>query len=54
MIALERAEFAALAEPLIKWLCENMHPNATIIITQTSAELVEDVLAHRTLEYLKD
>ena len=52
----ERGEsFKQAALPLIKWLCENMHPHVTAIVTPTSAELTEGVCATGPiLEYVKD
>lgn len=34
-------EFLEVVKPIIKWLCENHHPYTSIIVTPTSAELVE-------------
>jgi len=50
----KRKEFEELSRPLIKWLNDNMHPHATIIIDTTHAELVEGVCAFTTEDYLKD
>lgn len=47
-------EFRILAEQLIKYLCENHHPHTTIIITPTSAEIVEGVKAFTEYRFLKD
>ena len=38
------SEFKALAQPLVDYLYEHYHPHATIIITQTSAEVCEGVM----------
>lgn len=38
---LNEAKFEELARPMIKYLCENHHPHVTVIITPTSAELLE-------------
>jgi hypothetical protein len=43
-----------VARPLIQWLNENMHPHTTVIVTQTSAEVVEGCLYFLTEDYLKD
>jgi len=40
--------------PLIKWLNDNMHPHATVIVDSMRAELVEVVCAFVTEEYLVD
>lgn len=47
-------EFEEKARGLIEWLCANGHPHMTIIITPTSAELVEGVVGLQTTEYLRD
>lgn len=41
----KREEFKELTEPLIKWMINNYHPHATIIITCDSAELLEGAIA---------
>lgn len=46
--------FEDAVKPAIKWLNENMHPHATIIITPTGAELVEGIKAFNTTEFIKD
>ena len=46
-------ELETLAMPLIKWLNENMHPHAKIIIDPTYYELVEGVEAKYTTEFVK-
>ena len=43
--------FENVARPVIKYLCENHHPNTTIIITQTNAEVLEGV---KTIGTIKD
>jgi hypothetical protein len=50
----KRKQFEELARPLIKHLCENYHPHVTIIITPTSAELLEGEMAFSTDDYLRD
>jgi len=47
-------EFEELAEPMIKFLCDNYHPHTTIIITPTSAEILEGIKTFATMEYLRD
>jgi hypothetical protein len=50
-----RKSFEEAATPLIKWLNENgLHPHHTVIVTLTSAELLEGCLAHKTTEFIKD
>lgn len=48
------ANFQAAAEPLIKWLAENVHPHHTVLVTSTSAELLESQRSYSTVEHLKD
>ncbi len=47
-------DFQQLTKPLIKWLNDNHHPHVTLIITPTSAELLEGILAFPTTEFIKD
>jgi hypothetical protein len=37
----QQNSFKQAAMPLIKWLCENVHPHHTVIVTPTNAELLE-------------
>jgi len=46
--------FEYTMKPAIKWLNDNGHPHMTILITPTSAELVEGVQVIITKEFLKD
>ena len=51
----QKAEFEALTRPLIKWLCENYHPHHTVIVTPTSAEMLEGVCCTgQVLDYVRD
>ena len=50
----QHTELEALCLPLVKWLNDNMHPHAKIIIETTSYELVEGVTAKTTYEFVKD
>lgn len=47
-------EFEILARPLIKYLAENYHPHATILIDNIHAELLEGQMSFSTEEYLVD
>jgi len=47
-------EFKELTKPLIKWLNENYHPHAKIIIETGSAEVVEGSIGFPCAEYYKD
>lgn len=52
-----RESFKVAAEPLIRWLNnhpEHLHPHHTVIVTPTSAELLEGSMSHRTVEFLRD
>lgn len=46
--------FAEAAEPLIKWMAENVHPHHSAIVTSTGAELLMSERVHNTDKYLKD
>lgn len=47
-------EFCKKTEALIKFLNNNFHPHAKIIITTNNAELVEGVMNHKTNRYIND
>ena len=49
-----RKEFCALAEPLIKFLCEEWHPHVTVVVTPTSAELLSGEMGFTTEAFLVD
>lgn len=49
-----RDEFEQLAKPLIKWLNDNLHPHSTVIVTPTTAEVLEGVACVSTNEFLRD
>jgi hypothetical protein len=49
-----RKEMVPLVEPLMRWLSDNHHPHTTIILTSTSAQLVEGMAAHNTDKFVKD
>lgn len=50
----ERQQFEAVVRPLIEWLNANCHPHVTVIVDNTSAELVEGIAAVRTRDYVRD
>lgn len=50
----KRQEFIELAKPLIKWMNDNMHLRAKIVIDCTSAELVSGEIGFTTDEYVRD
>lgn len=46
--------FEDVVKPVIKWLCENVHPHMQIIIDSSGAEMVESIKSIKTLEFLTD
>lgn len=52
---LNKNKFEELARPMLKYLCENYHPHVSVIITPTSAELLEGLKSIGNVEdYLRD
>ena len=49
----QKERFELRSRDLMKWLCDNCHPHTTIIITSTTAELVEGIIARQTTEYVR-
>lgn len=49
----QKEAFEEKAKALMCWLCDYGHPHMTIIITPTSAELVEGLQAIETNEFVK-
>lgn len=47
-------QFEEAAKPLVKFLCENFNPHATVIVTPTGAELVQGEMSVKIEEFLKD
>jgi hypothetical protein len=50
----KQKSFETAARPLIKWLCENVHPHHSVIVTSVNAELLQGEMCFPTTEYLKD
>lgn len=51
----KQKEFKDAAIPLIKWLCENVHPHHSVIVTPTGAELLEGSCSTGEVnEFIKD
>lgn len=50
----QKKQFEEKARELMKWLNENGHPHMTIIITPTSAELLEGSIGVNTNDYIRD
>ena len=47
--------FNEVVKPLIKWLNDNVHPHHSVIVTPTSAELLEGSYSTgEILEFVKD
>ena len=52
---LNEGKFEELARPMIKYLCENYHPHVTVIITPTTAELLEGLKSVGHIDdYIRD
>jgi len=51
---IDKASFEEAARPLMKWLALHMHPHATVIVENNSAQLVEGVVCYRTDEFIPD
>lgn len=50
-----RLAFEAAARPLIKWLCENVHPHHTAVVTPIGAELLEGRCSTgKMMDYVRD
>ncbi len=49
-----RQSFDFACRPLIQWLAENVHPHHKVIVTSTSAELLQSEAVVHTEEYLRD
>lgn len=54
--AAERMEaFTVVVKPLMEWMNNNgLHPHHTIVVTQTSAEILEGRQFFKTMEFVKD
>jgi len=50
----QQKEFEKLTNPLIKFINDHGHPHMTIIIDNSSAELLSGEMCHRTEEFWKD
>ncbi len=50
----QREEFERLADPMIRFLCENCHPHTTVIIENSSAVLLEAQVGHVNESFIKD
>ena len=51
----KREGFEKAARPLIKWLCENVHPHHTAIVTPTGAGLMESACTTGPIyDYVRD
>ena len=51
----QRQQFEEVTRPVIKWLCENVHPHHVVIITPTNAQLFEGQCSTgEIMDYVKD
>lgn len=50
----QKKDFEVKAKDLMDWLCANGHPHMTIVITPTSAELLEGCIGIQTNEFVRD
>jgi hypothetical protein len=51
----QQQSFDAAARPLIQWLCENVHPHHSVIVTPINAELLEGQCSTgQILDYVRD
>jgi hypothetical protein len=51
----QRRTFNETVRPLIKWLNDNCHPHHVIVVTPTSAELLEgQISTGQITDYVKD
>jgi len=50
-----KPDFETVVRPVLNYLCENHHPHVTVIITPTTAELLEGAKSIGVVrDYLKD
>lgn len=51
----QKRAFEAAARPLIRWLCENVHPHHYVVVTPSGADLAEGQYSlGQVLDYVKD
>lgn len=50
----EKEDFEKAAEPMIKYLAENHHPNMQVLIDSTTAILLEEQRMHKNYDYIED
>ena len=51
----QEKSFEAAARPLIKWLCENVHPHHVVVVTHQDAQLLEGAANTGMIyDYLRD
>jgi hypothetical protein len=51
---MENQTFEEAVKPLMKWLCENRHPHITVIVSGTTAEILEGLELVKTNEFIID
>jgi hypothetical protein len=50
----QRMELEAVSLPVIKWINENIHPHAIVIVSNASAEVFEASARIQTYEFIPD
>jgi len=50
----KRGSFENAAKPLVKWINENSHPHAQVIVNSVMAELVEGQMLVKIEEFIRD
>lgn len=51
----QQAKFDAIARQMLKFLCDNCHPHVSVIITPTTAELLEGACSiGEVFDYVRD
>lgn len=50
----EKKAFEESARPLIKWLAENVHPHHHVVVTSTSAQLLQGQMSMSDESFLRD
>lgn len=53
-VDVQKQTFEQVAQPLIRWMAENVHPHHIVIVTNTSAELLEGLRRVSDARYLQD
>jgi len=54
MTEAQRKELMEAAKPLMKWLCDNVHPHVEVRVDMTDVTVAEHVFHDRNEEFIKD